>query len=70
MNCKQSRVDRKKMLLTRKLPLAALMALLSPLALAADLQKMDVASLPGDRVELKLSFDEPVSAAPKGYTID
>ncbi|HCL40286.1 MAG TPA: type IV pilus secretin PilQ [Pseudomonas sp.] len=58
------------MLLTRKLPLAALMALLSPLALAADLQKMDVASLPGDRVELKLSFDEPVSAAPKGYTID
>ncbi|MEB3734763.1 type IV pilus secretin PilQ [Halopseudomonas pachastrellae] len=46
------------------------MALLSPLALAADLQKMDVASLPGDRVELKLSFDEPVSAAPKGYTID
>jgi len=70
MNCKQSRVDRKKMLLTRKFPLAALMALLSPLALAADLQKMDVASLPGDRVELKLSFDEPVSAAPKGYTID
>ncbi len=70
MNCKQSRVERKKMLLTRKLPLAALMALLSPLALAADLQGMDVASLPGDRVELKLSFDEPVSAAPKGYTID
>ena len=70
MNCKQSRVDRKKMLLTRKLPLAALMSLLSPLALAADLQNMDVASLPGDRVELKLTFDEPVSAAPKGYTID
>ena len=70
MNCKQSRVERKKMLLTRKLPLAALMALMSPLALAADLQNMDVASLPGDRVELKLSFDEPVSAAPKGYTID
>ncbi|MBO3278181.1 type IV pilus secretin PilQ [Pseudomonas schmalbachii] len=38
-------------------------------ALAADLQKVDVAALPGDRVELKLSFDEPVSA-PRGYTIE
>ena len=47
--------------LTRKLSLAAALALLSPLALAADLQKMDVASLPGDRVELQLTFDEPVN---------
>lgn len=70
MNCKQSRVERKQMSLTRIIPLAAVMALLSPLALAADLQKMDVASLPGDRVELKLSFDEPVTGSPKGYTID
>ncbi|HWV08821.1 MAG TPA: type IV pilus secretin PilQ, partial [Pseudomonas sp.] len=29
----------------------------------------DVAALPGDRVELKLSFDEPV-LAPRGYTIE
>lgn len=70
MNCKQSRVERKQMSLTRIIPLAAVMTLLSPLALAADLQQMDVASLPGDRVELKLSFDEPVTGSPKGYTID
>ena len=70
MNCKQSRVERKQMPLTKKVSLAAVMALLSPLALAADLQKLDVASLPGDRVELKLTFDEPVSGSPKGYTID
>ncbi|HCK7425973.1 TPA: type IV pilus secretin PilQ [Pseudomonas aeruginosa] len=37
--------------------------------LAADLEKLDVAALPGDRVELKLQFDEPV-AAPRGYTIE
>ncbi|WP_193073445.1 type IV pilus secretin PilQ [Pseudomonas sp. FME51] len=56
--------------LTRKFSFAAVLALLSPLALAADLQNIDVASLPGERVELKLSFDEPVVAAPQGYTID
>lgn len=36
---------------------------------AVDLKGMDVAALPGDKVELKLTFDEPV-LAPKGYTID
>lgn len=70
MNCKQSRVERNQMPLTRKFSFAAVLALLSPLALAADLQKLDVASLPGERVELKLTFDEPVAATPKGYTID
>ena len=70
MNCNQSRVERNQMPLTRKLSFAALLLLLTPLAFAADLQKLDVASLPGERVELKLSFDEPVTAAPKGYTID
>lgn len=45
------------------------MLLLSPALLAANLQHLDVASLPGDRVEIKLSFDEPV-AAPRGYTIE
>ncbi|WPP45186.1 type IV pilus secretin PilQ [Pseudomonas sp. AN-1] len=49
--------------------LSLLAALLSPVALAANLQGLDVAALPGDRVELKLAFDEPV-AAPRGYTID
>ncbi|WP_373187182.1 AMIN domain-containing protein, partial [Halopseudomonas sp.] len=56
--------------LTRKITLAAVIALLSPLALAANLQNLDVASLPGERVELKLTFDEPVLANPKGYTIE
>ncbi|WP_090349614.1 type IV pilus secretin PilQ family protein [Pseudomonas oryzae] len=49
--------------------LSLLAVLLSPAALAADLQGVDVAALPGDRVELKLSFDEPVTA-PRGYTIE
>ncbi len=70
MNCKQSRVERNQMPLTRKFSFAAMLALLSPLAFAADLQRLDVASLPGERVELKLTFDEPVAATPKGYTID
>lgn len=70
MNCKQSSVERNQMPLTRKITLAAVIALLSPLALAANLQNLDVASLPGERVELKLTFDEPVLANPKGYTIE
>ncbi len=44
-------------------------AVLSPALLAANLQSLDVAFLPGDKVELKLSFDEPVTA-PRGYTIE
>lgn len=38
-------------------------------AVAADLSRLDVAALPGDRVELKLQFDSPV-VAPRGYTIE
>lgn len=52
-----------------RLGLSVLAALLSPSLLAADLQALDVAALPGDRVELKLTFDEPVQA-PRGYTIE
>ncbi|MCQ4346345.1 type IV pilus secretin PilQ [Pseudomonas stutzeri] len=52
-----------------RLSLSLLAVLLSPAALAANLQGLDVAALPGDRVELKLAFDEPVTA-PRGYTID
>ena len=48
----------------------SLLALLvSPAVMATTLQGLDVASLPSDRVELKLTFDEPV-AAPRGYTIE
>lgn len=46
-----------------------LAALVSPSLMAADLTALDVAALPGDRVELKLTFDEPV-LAPRGYTIE
>ncbi|MBV2133548.1 type IV pilus secretin PilQ [Pseudomonas sp. MAP12] len=49
--------------------LTLLAAMLSPAVLAANLQNLDVAALPGDRVELKLAFDEPV-VAPRGYTIE
>ncbi|HBO1284193.1 TPA: type IV pilus secretin PilQ [Pseudomonas aeruginosa] len=52
-----------------RLGIALLAAMLAPALLAADLEKLDVAALPGDRVELKLQFDEPV-AAPRGYTIE
>ncbi|WP_373387130.1 type IV pilus secretin PilQ [Pseudomonas alcaligenes] len=41
----------------------------APSLLAANLQGLDVAALPGDKIELKLSFDEPVPA-PRGYTIE
>ncbi|MFJ2366303.1 type IV pilus secretin PilQ [Pseudomonas sp. NPDC087697] len=45
------------------------MALLSPMVQAANLKALDVAALPGDRVELKLAFDGP-PPAPHGYTTD
>lgn len=44
-------------------------AMASPMLQAANLKALDVAALPGDRVELKLSFDAPV-AAPHGYTTE
>jgi len=48
----------------------SLLAVIFPSCLfAVDLQSLDVAALPGDRVELKLTFDEPV-LAPRGYTIE
>ncbi|WP_324734710.1 type IV pilus secretin PilQ [Pseudomonas paeninsulae] len=51
------------------LGISLLALLLSPALLAANLQALDVSALPGDRVELKLTFDEPV-LAPRGYTIE
>ncbi|MFH0024454.1 type IV pilus secretin PilQ [Pseudomonas fluorescens] len=44
-------------------------ALMSPMVNAANLKALDVAALPGDRVELKLSFDGP-PPSPKGYTTE
>ena len=52
-----------------RLSLSLLAVLFPSCLLAADLQTLDVAALPGDRVELKLTFDEPV-LAPRGYTIE
>ncbi len=51
------------------LGLSLWMALFSPALMAATLKTLDVAALPGDRVELKLTFDTPVPA-PRGYTTD
>ncbi|SEH82760.1 type IV pilus secretin PilQ [Pseudomonas fuscovaginae UPB0736] len=45
------------------------MALVSPMVFAANLKTLDVAALPGDRVEIKLAFDSP-PAAPHGYTTE
>lgn len=39
-----------------RLSISLLLAMLSPAVLAANLQALDVAALPGDRVELKLSL--------------
>ncbi|WP_213940126.1 type IV pilus secretin PilQ [Pseudomonas sp. dw_612] len=44
-------------------------ALLSPMVQAAALNALDVAALPGDRVELKLTFDGP-PPPPHGYTTE
>jgi type IV pilus assembly protein PilQ len=44
-------------------------AMMSPMVLATNLKALDVAALPGDRIELKLSFDGP-PPAPNGYTTE
>lgn len=46
-----------------RLGIALLAAMFAPALLAADLEKLDVAALPGDRVELKLQFDEPIPSS-------
>jgi type IV pilus assembly protein PilQ len=52
-----------------RLGISLVVAMFAPTLLAANLQSLDVASLPGDKVELKLTFDEAV-LAPRGYTIE
>ncbi|MBC3364017.1 type IV pilus secretin PilQ family protein [Pseudomonas sp. SWRI154] len=44
-------------------------ALLSPMVHGASLKALDVATLPGDRTELKLAFDGP-PPTPRGYTTE
>lgn len=52
-----------------RLGLSLLAAMFSPMLLAADLKALDIAALPGGKVELKLGFDGPV-VQPRGYTIE
>lgn len=52
-----------------RLAAACLLTLVAPSLMATNLNSLDVAALPGDKVELKLSFDEPVEV-PRGYTIE
>jgi len=49
--------------------LASLAGAFSLSVLAADIIALDVASLPGDKTEIKVSFNEPIST-PQSYTID
>jgi type IV pilus assembly protein PilQ len=48
---------------------SALLMGLSPFVLAAEITDLQFASLPGDQVEITLSFDEP-PPEPRGYTIE
>ena len=52
-----------------RLSIALLGMSIAPALLAANLENMEVSSLPGERVQLKLMFDEPIKT-PTGYTID
>src|SRR5690554_2252775 len=52
-----------------RIGIALLAVLFAPALLAANLQGLDVSALPGDKVELKLVFDEVITA-PRGHTIE
>lgn len=52
-----------------RIGMAFLAVLFAPALLAANLQGLDVSALPGDKIELKLVFDEFITA-PRGYTIE
>lgn len=52
-----------------RLAMALVSMAVTPMLFAANLKDMEVVSLPGEQVQLKLIFDEPVKA-PSGYTID
>ncbi|SHN05484.1 type IV pilus assembly protein PilQ [Pseudomonas asturiensis] len=62
----------RKLIMTRILSIIGVslwIAMMSPVLQAANLKTLDVAALPGDRIELKLAFDSPVPA-PRGYTTE
>ena len=48
-----------------RIGMTLLAAALSPALLAANLESLNVATLPGDKIELKLGFDEAITA-PRG----
>lgn len=52
-----------------RLAMALVGMAVTPMLFAANLKDMEVVSLPGEQVQLKLIFDEPVKL-PSGYTID
>lgn len=52
-----------------RLTMALVSMAVTPMLFAANLKDMEVVSLPGEQVQLKLIFDEPVKS-PSGYTID
>ncbi|MCJ8170392.1 type IV pilus secretin PilQ [Atopomonas sediminilitoris] len=55
--------------ITTNIALSAALGLFSCTSIAADLKSLDVVTLPGDRMELRLGFDSAVTA-PRGYTIE
>ena len=62
----------RKLIMTRIFSVVGIslwIAMVSPMLQAANLKALDVAALPGDRVELKLTFDGPIPA-PRGYTTE
>jgi type IV pilus assembly protein PilQ len=62
----------RKMIMNRILSVIGVslwIAIVSPVIQAANLKTLDVAALPGDRIELKLTFDASVPA-PSGYTTE
>lgn len=71
MNTDNWNVQRKQKMKNKlsRMAMALLAAVFAPVLLAANLQGLDVSALPGDKVELKLTFDEAVTA-PRGYTIE
>lgn len=54
---------------TKKIAGVLASVILTPMAMAASLQDVKFAELPGDKVEIRLVFDEAPSK-PKGYTIE
>ena len=63
------KMHRSKLAWMNRLSLVCLAALLSSQSLAATMEAIEFSSLPGDRTEIRMQFDEP-PPAPNGYTIE